>query len=89
MLKHDYYGNKTGGTFQPPSGGCVLKRSKGRTVPAGPIQPPSGGCVLKLPGCRLPEIKIRQPPSGGCVLKPNVTEMINAGAASRLRAAVC
>ena len=35
-------------TIQPPSGGCVLKRSN--TVCQLPIfaQPPSGGCVLKL-----------------------------------------
>ena len=33
---------------QPPSGGCVLKRTKREHSYTVVSQPPSGGCVLKL-----------------------------------------
>ena len=33
--------------MQPPSGGCVLKPSKGGFIYTFFKQPPSGGCVLK------------------------------------------
>ena len=33
--------------FQPPSGGCVLKRQTKKNYWSHWIQPPSGGCVLK------------------------------------------
>ena len=38
------------GKNQPPSGGCVLKRSVDEDTADGSSQPPSGGCVLKLKG---------------------------------------
>ena len=34
--------------YQPPSGGCVLKRTSSRRLTLSQNQPPSGGCVLKL-----------------------------------------
>ena len=39
-------------SFQPPSGGCVLKLSAGAVFRAISNQPPSGGCVLKPPSPR-------------------------------------
>ena len=35
-------------TFQPPSGGCVLKQVVKAVERVMQAQPPSGGCVLKL-----------------------------------------
>ena len=34
-------------SFQPPSGGCVLKQALEAKAWAADNQPPSGGCVLK------------------------------------------
>ena len=41
--------------YQPPSGGCVLKREMSHPNGQNPSQPPSGGCVLKhsLIGARI------------------------------------
>ena len=36
-----------GGEYQPPSGGCVLKRKLAWEMASIQGQPPSGGCVLK------------------------------------------
>ena len=33
--------------FQPPLGGCVLKRGVSAPLQSYPFQPPLGGCVLK------------------------------------------
>ena len=35
-------------SFQPPSGGCVLKPGRLGLDSRRSLQPPSGGCVLKL-----------------------------------------
>ena len=55
--------------FQPPSGGCVLKRLSKLWLSPNFIQPPSGGCVLKLYLIPILYLLLCQPPSGGCVLK--------------------
>ena len=56
--------------FQPPSGGCVLKRSTCAAATKGIVQPPSGGCVLKRQVWKSWWSDTQsQPPSGGCVLK--------------------
>ena len=54
---------------QPPSGGCVLKRSCCLLHVYDDFQPPSGGCVLKPEYVCVYERTKNQPPSGGCVLK--------------------
>ena len=54
---------------QPPSGGCVLKRSHARRKARKQTQPPSGGCVLKQKAENHEQSTTYQPPSGGCVLK--------------------
>ena len=60
--------------FQPPSGGCVLKRDvKHPKGSKGNHQPPSGGCVLKQFLWQVDYQAMQfQPPSGGCVLKQNI-----------------
>ena len=75
--------------IQPPSGGCVLKRTGKREVLRGLPQPPSGGCVLKRHGRPNPRDSARQPPSGGCVLKHIRLNALRAYGSSRLQAAVC
>ena len=40
-------------TFQPPSGGCVLKHGGVAHDVLQGFQPPSGGCVLKLNKVKL------------------------------------
>ena len=75
--------------LQPPSGGCVLKRSQERAAEAGERQPPSGGCVLKQNDIESAKLSVFQPPSGGCVLKPFINFDDFTVYASRLRAAVC
>ena len=54
---------------QPPSGGCVLKRTGSFTSKSKANQPPSGGCVLKHQYIDGKQRNTDQPPSGGCVLK--------------------
>ena len=50
MLKHHKTTNRIRAFYQPPSGGCVLKRRR-ITICLFCVscQPPSGGCVLKQP----------------------------------------
>ena len=48
MLKPTIAANQFCYLFQPPSGGCVLKRERLLGIPGKDNQPPSGGCVLKL-----------------------------------------
>ena len=48
MLKHRFLFCKKQLSFQPPSGGCVLKLFGMGLRRVGHLQPPSGGCVLKL-----------------------------------------
>ena len=71
-------------TWQPPSGGCVLKLFSTITRDCCKSQPPSGGCVLK----HIKQVFInsprKQPPSGGCVLKhinPSTFSFFNSAAA--------
>ena len=47
MLKQYEKGDEVPAEFQPPSGGCVLKRAVGEAACLTILQPPSGGCVLK------------------------------------------
>ena len=78
------------GLDQPPSGGCVLKRSCIAPSTRQTNQPPSGGCVLKPSDFGKNHALRLQPPSGGCVLKQiRLHDMDHIAAASRLRAAVC
>ena len=68
-------GLKTFSGRQPPSGGCVLKRSLAMQTVRRVLQPPSGGCVLKRAHPPSRAGFPAQPPSGGCVLKrPHVSD---------------
>ena len=75
--------------FQPPSGGCVLKRDVKDVNGEKIAQPPSGGCVLKPEVSERLGISERQPPSGGCVLKLGYVCISLFSFPSRLQAAVC
>ena len=56
-------------SYQPPSGGCVLKQVMRLKYHLLLPQPPLGGCVLKHQMKNLISFHYHQPPSGGCVLK--------------------
>ncbi len=77
------------GSFQPPSGGCVLKLVRNLAAVVFDEQPPSGGCVLKQLFVHFLDYCFVQPPSGGCVLKLRVSDAVQRLFPSRLRAAVC
>ena len=76
-------------SYQPPSGGCVLKQEQVAVEAQAVVQPPSGGCVLKRTDKRLNDMTSLQPPSGGCVLKPCLPIWSAFWVFSRLQAAVC
>ena len=90
MLKHQWLCITPRTLAQPPSGGCVLKRS----VVNGPSLRSSAAAFRRL--CvetHHPVVQIvvfLQPPSGGCVLKQKLTRSLKmANTRSRLQAAVC
>ena len=77
-------------SFQPPSGGCVLKHAFDSNTNA--TNNPAAFrrlCVETVASCLLPSLSA-QPPSGGCVLKLEFPERGDgAWVPSRLQAAVC
>ena len=77
-------------SYQPPSGGCVLKPERVARKSQLITQPPSGGCVLK-PYDYFCNIARLLPAAFGrlCVETVSQTARTESGCSSRLRAAVC
>ena len=74
--------------FQPPPGGCELKRNTALQWIGFAAQPPPGGCELKQLPVNWVNGKVLQPPPGGCELKHLMTLKKIYQQSSRLRAAV-
>ena len=75
---------------QPPSGGCVLKRTDKRLNDMTNFPAAFGRLCVETPfGNGDGEPDWGQPPSGGCVLKLESCGSSIQFIASRLRAAVC
>ena len=90
MLKHSVLGLSFDYSYQPPSGGCVLKQNytdRGKDTQS---QPPSGGCVLKLLYLIVSDNALCPAAFGRLCVE---TKLLNDSGAmsgtSRLRAAVC
>ena len=75
--------------YQPPSGGCVLKRSIA-SQPKSISNPAAFGRLRVETMCDAAGMRhLPQPPSGGCVLKHMIWLCEDVPDNSRLRAAAC